>query len=81
MLNDIAKSTGGRMFKVDDVSEMGDVATKISQELRNEYVLGYAPSNQNHDGKWRKVKVRLVPPAGLPPLTVHARNGYYAPLH
>jgi len=81
LLNDIAKSTGGRMFKVDDVSEMGDVATKISQELRNEYVLGYAPSNQNHDGKWRKVKVRLVPPAGLPPLTVHARNGYYAPLH
>jgi Ca-activated chloride channel family protein len=60
---------------------MGDVATKISQELRNEYVLGYAPTNQKHDGKWRKVKVRLVPPAGLPPLTVHARNGYYAPLH
>jgi Ca-activated chloride channel family protein len=81
LLNDIAKSTGGRMFKVDDVSEMGDVATKISQELRNEYVLGYAPTNQKHDGKWRKVKVRLVPPAGLPPLTVHARNGYYAPMH
>jgi Ca-activated chloride channel homolog len=33
------------------------------------------------DGKWRKVKVKLVPPQGLPPLTVHARTGYYAPLH
>ncbi|HEX5235395.1 MAG TPA: VWA domain-containing protein [Silvibacterium sp.] len=80
LLNDICDETGGRLFKVDDVSEMGDIAAKISAELRNEYVLGYSPLNQKHDGKWRKVKVKLVPPAGLPPLTVHARNGYYAPL-
>jgi Ca-activated chloride channel family protein len=32
------------------------------------------------DGKWRKVKVKLSPPPGLPQLTVHARLGYYAPL-
>ena len=80
LLNDISNSTGGRLFKVDDLAEMGDVAAKISAELRNEYVLGYSPTNKKHDGKWRKVKVRLVPPPGLPPLTVHARNGYYAPL-
>ena len=80
LLNDISSETGGRLFKVDDVSEMGDIATKISEELRNEYVLGYSPTNQKHDGKWRKVKVKLEPPPGLPPLTVHARNGYYAPL-
>lgn len=80
LLNDISDETGGRLFKVDDVSEMGDIAAKISAELRNEYVLGYTPTNEKHDGKWRKVKVKLVPPQGLPPLTVHARNGYYAPL-
>ncbi|MGB0124332.1 MAG: VWA domain-containing protein [Silvibacterium sp.] len=80
LLNDISEETGGRLFKVDDVSEMGDIAAKISAELRNEYVLGYAPTNEKHDGKWRKVKVKLVPPPGLPPLTIHARNGYYAPL-
>ncbi|MGH9587482.1 MAG: VWA domain-containing protein [Acidobacteriaceae bacterium] len=80
LLNDISNETGGRLFKVDDVAEMGDIATKISEELRNEYVLGYSPTNQKHDGKWRKVKVKLEPPPGLPPLTVHARNGYYAPL-
>lgn len=80
LLNDISDETGGRLFKVDDVSEMGDIAAKISAELRNEYVLGYTPANEKHDGKWRKVKVKLVPPPGLPPLTVHARNGYYAPL-
>jgi Ca-activated chloride channel homolog len=80
LLNDISDETGGRLFRVDDLSEMGDIATKISAELRNEYVLGYRPDNDKHDGKWRKVKVRLVPPAGLPQLTVHARTGYYAPL-
>lgn len=80
LLNDISDETGGRLFKVDDVSEMGDVAAKISAELRNEYVLGYAPTNPKHDGKWRKVKVKLSPPPGLPALTVHSRNGYYAPL-
>jgi Ca-activated chloride channel homolog len=80
LLNDISEETGGRLFRVDDISEMGDIATKISAELRNEYVLGYKPDNDKHDGKWRKLKVRLVPPAGLPQLTVHARTGYYAPL-
>jgi Ca-activated chloride channel homolog len=31
------------------------------------------------DGNWRKLKIRLVPPPGLPALTVHNRQGYYAP--
>ena len=59
---------------------MGDIATRISAELRNEYVLGYKTDNTRMDGKWRKVKVKLQPPPGLPQLTVHARTGYYAPL-
>ncbi len=80
LLNDLCEDTGGRLFRVDDISDMGDIAAKISAELRNEYVLGYRSDDDKHDGKWRKVKVKLVPPAGLPPLTVHARNGYYAPL-
>ncbi len=80
LLNEISEESGGRLFRVDDVSEMGDIAEKISTELRNEYVIGYTPINLRRDGKWRKVKVKLDPPAGLPPLTVHARTGYYAPL-
>ena len=81
LLNDLSEETGGRMFRVDDLADMGDIAVKISTELRNQYVLGYNPSSLQRDGKWRKVKVKLVPPQGLPPLTVHARTGYYAPLH
>lgn len=81
LLNELCEETGGRLFRVDDIAEMGDIAEKISTELRNQYVVGYRPHDLQHDGKWRKVKVKLVPPAGLPPLTVHARTGYYAPLH
>ncbi|MHB1020816.1 MAG: VWA domain-containing protein [Acidobacteriaceae bacterium] len=79
LLNDICETSGGRMFKVMDLNDLGDIATRISAELRNQYVIGYRPTNAKHDGKWRKVKVTLDPPRGLPPLTVHFRSGYYAP--
>ena len=80
LLDDLCEDTGGRLFRVNDLSDMADVAAKISDELRDEYVLGYRSSDSRRDGKWRKVKVRLEPPPGLPQLTVHARSGYYAPL-
>jgi Ca-activated chloride channel family protein len=81
LLSDLCEESGGRMFRVDNVDEMGDIAEKISTELRNQYVIGYHPSDLARDGKWRKVKVKVNPPPGLPPLTVYARTGYYAPLH
>ena len=80
LLEDVSEVTGGRLFRVDDVDELGDIAEKISTELRNQYVIGYRPQDVTRDGKWRKVKVKVNPPPGLPPLTVYARTGYYAPL-
>ncbi len=79
LLRDVSEATGGRVFPVIDLQDLSDVAQKISQELRNEYVIGYTPSDTKRDGTWRKVKVRLLPPPGLPNLTVHNREGYYAP--
>lgn len=79
LLNDLAELTGGRAFTVENLNDLPDIAAKISMELRNQYVLGYRPSNKVRDGKWRKVKVRLRPPKGLPPLQVYAKAGYYAP--
>jgi Ca-activated chloride channel homolog len=79
LLNDICEMTGGRMFRVSEMGDMGDIASRISAELRNEYVIGYRPSEVKHDGNWRKLKVRLIPPPGLPSLDVHYRQGYYAP--
>lgn len=79
LLTDICEMTGGRMFRVTDVNELGDIASRISAELRNEYVVGYKPTDLKKDGQWRKLKVKLNPPPGLPPLMVHNRQGYYAP--
>jgi Ca-activated chloride channel family protein len=79
MLSEITDLTGGRTFTIDNPNELADVATKIGVELRNQYVLGYRPINPVHDGKWRKLKVKLVPPKGLPPLHIYFKTGYYAP--
>src|ERR1700720_87695 len=79
LLSDLTELTGGRAFTIDNPNDLADVSTKIGIELRNQYVLGYRPKNPAHDGKWRKIKVKLVPPKGLPPLRVYARTGYYAP--
>ena len=79
LLDEISGMTGGRLFKVSDIGDLSDIAARISAELRNEYIVGYTPTEAKHDGNWRKLKVRLIPPPGLPQLTVHFRQGYYAP--
>jgi Ca-activated chloride channel family protein len=79
LLGDVTNVTGGRLFTISNPNELSDVATKIGIELRNQYVLGYRPSNRTKDGHWRKIKVKLIPPKGLPHLNVYAKTGYYAP--
>ena len=79
LLSQVTELTGGRAFTIDNPNDLADVSTKIGIELRNQYVLGYRPKNPVHDGKWRKIKVKLIPPKGLPPLRVYAKTGYYAP--
>jgi Ca-activated chloride channel family protein len=79
LLSEVTELTGGRAFTIDNPNDLADVATKIGIELRNQYVLGYRPKNPVRDGKWRKIRVKLNPPKGLPPLRVYAKTGYYAP--
>jgi Ca-activated chloride channel family protein len=81
LLSDLTAMTGGRTFVVNQIADLPDIASKISMELRNQYVLGYRPSDHAHDGRWRKIKVKLHPPKGLPPLTVYSKTGYFAPGH
>jgi Ca-activated chloride channel homolog len=78
LLNEVTELTGGRAFAVENVNELPDITAKIGAELRNQYILGYRPSNKSHDARWRKIKVKLRAPKGLPPLTVYAKTGYYA---
>jgi Ca-activated chloride channel family protein len=78
-IQNIVSITGGRAFFPESFNELDYYIDLIHSELRNQYVLGYAPTNKVHDGKWRKIRVKIEPPAGLPRLLVHAREGYYAP--
>ncbi len=79
LLSEMAEQTGGRHFPIENLNDLPDVAGKIGMELRNQYVIGYVPTNGNRDGKYRRVQVKLVQPRGLPPLRPFWRQGYYAP--
>jgi len=77
LLSELVEPTGGRVFPVSKLADLPDIAAKIGTELRNQYVLGYKPRDTRH--KWRKIKVKLKAPKGLPPVKVYAKMGYYAP--
>jgi Ca-activated chloride channel family protein len=79
LLAELAEMTGGRAFPVSRLNDLPDIATKIGRELRNQYVVGYRPSDTRHNGAWRRIRIRLDLPRGLPPLNVFAKTGYYAP--
>jgi VWFA-related protein len=71
----IVDETGGRLIEVSSEKKLEQAFDQISEELRSQYLLGYYPSNTNHDGGYRKIKVE---PANKD-LKVLARRGYYAP--
>lgn len=79
LLSELAMQTGGRAFAAALSSDLPAVAARIAIELRNQYVLAYYPSNQAHDGNYRKVEVKLAQPKGISTLKAHWRTGYYAP--
>jgi Ca-activated chloride channel family protein len=79
LLSSIAQVSGGRAFSVDDPNDLPLIATRVGEELRNQYVLGYRPQNMPRDGKWHKIRVKLQVPHRWAFLSVHARTGYYAP--
>ena len=77
-LDELTSVTGGKSFYPASDVEMDEIFDRISIELRHQYSIGYTPKDFQPDGKWRKVKVRVKPPRGLPRLTVRSREGYYA---
>ncbi len=78
-MNSLAKTSGGKIFPVADLSEARTAFSKVAQEIGTKYSLGYYPSNEKRDGTYRKIKVELKGvPAGV---TVRAREGYNAPVN
>jgi Ca-activated chloride channel family protein len=77
-LDELAGVTGGKSFYPQTNVELDEIFERIALELRHQYSIGYTPKDFAPDGKWRKVKVKVKPPRGLPRLTVRGREGYYA---
>ena len=73
----ITDASGGRTLAADDRRKIPEIAALVSRELRNQYVLGYLPSNPRQDGKWRKISVKLVENPFQ--MHVHFKEGYLAP--
>jgi VWFA-related protein len=89
-LRTFAEMTGGRTWFPRFDGEIPSIMADVAGSLRNEYSLGYSPSNAKNDGKYRKIKVEVVAPDGGPltvldqkgkkrKFQVYARQGYTAP--
>ncbi len=76
-LEEITDASGGRTVTVDNLSRLPEIAAAISWELRNQYVLGYQPSNPVTDTQWRKIKVNVVPQGDAPPSSRSRLQAYY----
>ena len=73
-LEELAGATGGRAWFPPDVSTIAAITPEIAHEIRNQYVVGYTPSNNAKDGKFRKVTVEV----NVPGAQVRTRSGYFA---
>jgi VWFA-related protein len=75
ILKELAEETGGRPFFPGRAEDLEGVYQQIADELRSQYYITYSPSNENWDGKWRKI--RLAVPQRKE-LEARTRRGYYA---
>lgn len=71
-LRKIADETGGGYFELIKTVDLAPTFTRVAQELRSQYLIGFAPVNL--DGKIHKLEVKV----NRPGMTVRARRSYLA---
>jgi Ca-activated chloride channel family protein len=76
LLVDLAVASGGRAFPARDDREAVRAAEAVADDLRHQYLLGYAPRRPLDQGAeaWRSIRVTV----SRPEVTVRARDGYFA---
>jgi VWFA-related protein len=73
----LTEETGGRVIDVGNHPEkLKDAFAQLANELRNQYMIGYTPTNEAKDGSFRKVEIRVPK---IKDAKIQARKGYYAP--
>jgi VWFA-related protein len=71
-LSGLAKDTGGVAF--DNTNNLRPAFERIESDLKNYYLIGYSPTNEKFDGRFRAIDVKVSRPG----VTVAARRGYFA---
>ena len=71
-LHQLADKSGARLFKANDSTQLAQAFSKIAEELRCQYSLGYYPQVTLEEGERRLIKVRV----DQPDLAVRARDSY-----
>ena len=74
----IAEATGGTAFFPIGVKDLDRIYEQVLGEVRAQYTIGYVSTNENSDGRWRKVDIKITR-ADAKSLKVRTRKGYYAP--
>ena len=77
-LSGMTDVTGGKTTTIQNVSRLPEECALLSRELRNQYLIGYRPSDRAADGKWRKIKVTVSRPTDTDQLRPYYRRGYFA---
>ena len=75
LLTALAARSGGAAYFPSDVATLSVAYTKILDELRRRYVVGYESTNRARDGRWRRVEIRPRRDG----TTIRSRGGYFAP--
>ncbi len=73
-LEELTLATGGRAWFPPDVAAIASITPEIAHEIRNQYTIGYTPSEAAPSGSFRTVRVDV----NVPGATVRTRSGYYA---
>ncbi len=78
LLTQLCEDTGGAAFFTGDMVALERAFTKVSEELRSQYIITYRPANQNYDGKERKVEVRFTDKTKDDDYRIRAKKSYRA---
>jgi Ca-activated chloride channel family protein len=70
----MTERAGGRVYAVNDLTDLAAVYRQVADYLRSQYTLGYYSENDSRDGRWRSIRVEVARPGA----TVRARSGYWA---
>jgi Ca-activated chloride channel family protein len=72
-LTRLAEETGGRLFLPQRFENLDDAYQEVADELRNQYVIFYTPTDTRRDGRYRRIRVRI----NRPSCYATTRLGYY----